>query len=65
MGIEPPPCCSDEANGFEERGVPSTIAPLSPNKRRVLKSEFRDRISATRSGDAFAALSAPVNTHGP
>jgi len=27
-GIEPPPRCSGEANGFEDRGVPSTIAPL-------------------------------------
>jgi len=27
-GIEPPPRGSDEANGFEDRGVPSTIAPL-------------------------------------
>jgi len=26
-GIEPPPRLLDEANGFEVRGVPSTIAP--------------------------------------
>jgi hypothetical protein len=26
-GIEPPPRFSDGANGFEDRGVPSTIAP--------------------------------------
>jgi len=27
-GIEPPPRFSDEAGGFEDRGVPSTIAPV-------------------------------------
>jgi hypothetical protein len=29
-GIEPPPRFSDEAVGFEDRGVPSTIAPANP-----------------------------------
>ena len=28
-GIEPPPRLLDKADGFEDRGVPSTIAPLT------------------------------------
>lgn len=36
-GIEPPPRCSDEADGFEDRGVPSTIAP---EKRDYPESGF-------------------------
>jgi len=27
-GIEPPLCVSDKADGFEDRGAPSTIAPV-------------------------------------
>lgn len=34
-GIEPPLCGSDKANGFEDRGAPSTIAP------EYLLSRFR------------------------
>jgi hypothetical protein len=34
-GIEPPPRCSDEADGFEDRGVPSTIAPAEKMLRRI------------------------------
>jgi hypothetical protein len=35
-GIEPPLCVSDKANGFEDRGAPSTIVPL--NVMNSLKS---------------------------
>lgn len=28
-GIEPPLCVSGKADGFEDRGAPSTIAPVN------------------------------------
>lgn len=34
-GIEPPPGFADRANGFEDRGAPSTIAPATRSKEGI------------------------------
>ena len=54
-GIEPPPRFSDEADGFEARGAPSTIAPSFHLQRmKLLRSHF-DVIAAVTAVKEWAS----------
>ena len=57
-GIEPPPRFSGEASGFEDRGVPSTIAPLW-SKRLFYKKLFPFQIIGNQWRNEFLTIRLP------